>query len=267
MKRVWGHSLAGLLLLCGAAGVFPGCVHDDSTIFVRDVLAPKTGTTSADCAFSNDPGQTFISSGSLDVSIKNHLEYDGNFLVGNQLVPESNQSQLQTETSTVTLQGAIVRITTADGTELKRFTRLTSTTISPATGASPGYAPAFVEIVDPGTATGMDPPNAELQALSAATPGALGNPVVRLVTYTRFFGVTLGGKSVESNEFEFPVDVCNGCRVLFTNVRSRNSPNCVPNASATTTTQPVVPCQIGQDLNVDCTLVCGVIPACAANTN
>ncbi len=46
---------------------------------------------------------------------------------------------------------------------------------------------------------------------------------VRFVTYVRFFGVTLGGRSVETNELEFPVDVCADCLVNYTNGLGSNT--------------------------------------------
>jgi hypothetical protein len=265
MKRVWGHVLAGLSLLSGAALVFSGCVHDDSTLFVREALAPKTGGGTS-CVYTPDPMQTFLTSGTLDIQVQG--AYFGTFLVGNQMVPESNPNQLQTETSTITIQGAVVRITNAQGQEIKRFTRLTSSTIPPSAGTTT-YSPVQVIIVDQGTLT--DPNNADLQTLLGATLGTpAANSVVRLVTYTRFFGVTLGGKSVESNEFEFPVDICKGCLISFTNdPGTPGSPRAVPNCfhgTTVATTTPVIPCTPGQDQAVDCTFVCNDIPVCVTNS-
>jgi hypothetical protein len=259
MKRLWGHVLAGLSLLAGAGAVFAACVHDDSTIFIRDALASKFAQTGMQCLYTPDPTQPFISSGVLDIALQ--AQYEGAFMVGNQMVPEVNTSQLQTETSTATIQGAVVRITDTDGKQIRTFTRLTSATIPPSTGGVPGWSPVFVTIIDP-TALAND---GNIQQLLALTPGQAG--YVRLVTYTRFFGRTLGGQSVESNEFEFPVDVCNGCLVAFSNNSGFQAPNCVGNAASTTATaQPQIPCIPGQDLPIDCSLVCGEIAACRANT-
>jgi hypothetical protein len=258
MKRVWGHVLAGLSLIPGAAFVFSACVHNDSTVFVRDVLAPQTSSQSgAVCLYTADPAQAFISSGTLDIALR--PQYDAIYLVGNQMVPEVNANQLQTETSTVTIQGAIVRITNNRGDELDRYTRLAAATLSPSSGNTPGYAPIGVTIVDP-LALSRD---AEIQAnVVGAVLGQSG--LVRVVTYVRFFGVTLGGKSVESDEFEFPVDVCNGCLVRFTNDPTLRTPNCV--GGTATTGQPVVPCLFGQDVSIDCNLVCQDLPTCNANS-
>lgn len=261
MKRAWGQVLAAVSLLAGLGGAgaaFMACVHDDSTLYVHDALAPKFSQMGSICTWTPDPMQAFISSGVLDVSLSPN-GYEGIFLVGNQLVPQVNSSQLMTETSFVTIQGAVVRVTDRLGNTVgKPFTRLTSATIPPSSGGVPGYAPVFVQIVDQ-SALGI----ADIQGLPLGLGGA-----VRLVSYVRFFGKTTGGQSVESNEFEFPVDVCNGCLVNFTDNSNYTAPNCVPNTTSATSTTgtPQAPCFLGQDLPVDCSLVCQGIPSCAANS-
>ncbi|HZU82507.1 MAG TPA: hypothetical protein VE987_06310 [Polyangiaceae bacterium] len=258
MKRVWGHVLAGASLLCGGAMVFSACVHDNSSIFIRNVLAQKLqqGTGGQGCDYSTDPTQLYTSSGTLDIALR--TEYDAPFLVGNQLVQQANSNQLRTETAFVTIQGAVVRITDADGNEIRSFTRLTSSTISPATGSVPSFEPIFVTIVDPTTLKA----SADVQA--HIVPAALGQSgLVRLVTYTRFFGYTLGGQNVESDEFEFPVDICNGCLINFSNAQGLSTPNCVPNlANGASSTTPQVPCIVGEDLAADCAGCVSGFPAC-----
>jgi hypothetical protein len=257
MKGAWGQVFVGLSLLGCGAGAFSACVHDDSTIYVHDALAPKFAQMGSICTWTPDPTQAFISSGVLDVSLQS--QYEGIFLVANQMVPEVNPNQLQTETSIVTIQGAIVRVTDRNGINVRpNFTRLTAATIPPSSGGVPGFAPVSVTIVDRMAIEGTP----DIAQLQLGFGGA-----VRLVTYVRFYGKTTGGQSVESNEFEFPVDVCNGCLVNFTNDPSAQTPNCIPTAgSSTSTGTPQLPCTLGQDLRVDCTVVCQDIPECAANT-
>jgi hypothetical protein len=255
MNRVWGHVLAGLAVLAGVAAVSPACVHNDSTIFIREVVAPQFAHPGMACVFTPDPAQAFSWSGLLDVSLANG--YNAVYLVGNQMLATVNANQLQTETSTVTIQGAIVRITSADGHELDRYTRLTSATISPSTGSTPGYATVSATIIDV----------RRILSGSAAVQNVIASPLgqsgfARLVTYVRVFGQTLGGQSVESNEFEYPVDVCNGCLISFTNNPNYPTPNCVGNAAAgTATSQTQIPCYPGQDLAIDCN-ACQGDPAC-----
>jgi hypothetical protein len=254
MKRVWVHVVAGLSLLTGAGVAliaFSACVHNDSTIFVRDALASQYVSNGSVCMWTSDPAQTYHSSGVLDVALRQ--QYDGVFLVGNQMVAQANSSQLQTETSTFTIQGAVVRITNAKGVERRAFTTTTSASISPASGNTPGYAAVIVPIVDPETIQSAPETVNILNALLGQSGFA------RLITYVRFFGHSLGGQSLESNEFEFPVDVCNGCLINYSNNPNYPIPNCVGNASVTSTSQAQIPCFPGQDLNIDCS-------ACQGNT-
>lgn len=253
MKRVWAHVLAGVSLLAGAAVVMPACVHNDSSLFVQDVLAPQFVTPGQTCSFTTDPTQPFLSSGILDVGLRN--EYDPTFLVGNQLVTQSNSQQLQTETSIITIQGAVVRITDSAGNQLNTFTRLATATVYPATGTTPGYSPVTVTTIDEGTAAN-------------ATAGLTAGGTVRVVTYVQFFGNTLGGESVQSDDFEFPVDLCKGCLVLFSATDDNPSsafpqPNCnLASAAAMTgtgsTSSLPSPCYLGQDYQTDCSQCLGL---------
>jgi hypothetical protein len=256
MKRVLGSILAVGSLVGGAAVAFPACVHDDSTMFILDALAQPTGSTSGQCSYTSDPTQPYLPQGIVDFALRQ--EYVATFLVGNQMVPEVNPTQLMTETSFINIQGAVVRVTKSDGTPVTSFTRLVGATIPPSTGSTPGYGPVSVLILDPTTILSDNDVITNIE--SAAIPGP---SVVRFVTYTKFFGQTLGGKSVESNEFEFPVDVCSGCLIGFSNGPGHPAPNCVPTAGTTTTV--TAPCLAGQDSIVPCGGVCGIIPICAAN--
>jgi len=251
MKRVWGHIVAKVTLLAGGVVAFGACKHDDSTLFVQDVLAAQPVTQGEECSFTSDPTQPFISSGVLDIALRQ--QYSPTFLIGNQAEPEVNSQQLQTETNIITVQGAIVRVTNSAGVQVNRFTRLATATVYPSSGSVPGYAPITVTILD--SATLMD--DAVLEANVA------GGGTSRLVTYVTFFGQTTGGTSVQSNEFEFPVDVCFGCLIGFSatddNPLSAFQPNCLL-AGATASSAPS-PCIPGQDFTIDCSQ-CQGIAAC-----
>ena len=248
----------GAAFAAGAAAVIAtACTHDDSTIFVHSVLAQPLVAPGQSCTYTSDPTQATITYGVLDMGIVNngfgHAGYQAEFLVGNQLVPQGNPASPATETSYVNIQGAVVRITDIAGNQIRTYTELLGATIPPSVGTTPGYAPMPVTVVD-GVATDM----------FLATVEA-GNGV-RLISYTRFFGKTLGGQSVESNEFEFPVDLVYGDLVSFpvgvTNKAFSPQPNCVNGASATTTSTSV-PCILGQDDVIPCTACVGA-PVCGS---
>ena len=78
-----------------------------------------------------------------------------------------------------------------------------------------------------------------------------------MLTYISFFGHTLDGRMAGSEEFVFPVDVCNGCLIQF-----RNDPNYpIPNCMGTAATQLPDPCQLGEDVPIDCTM-CSDVAGC-----
>jgi hypothetical protein len=246
MKRVWGHVLAGLTLLAGGGVVVSACAHDDSTVFVNDVLAPQVVANGMSCIYTSQPTQLFISAGSLDTALR--LSYDPEYLVGNQMVPRGDPNAPMTETSYVTIDHAIVRVTESQsGQQISTFTSRTTATIPPSSGTTPSYAPVGVTTIDP--ATLADP----------RIDGVVrGGGVKKLVTYVRFFGKSLGGQSVESNEFAFPVDVCSSlygpCLITVTSSCS--------GMGGTSPTQATT-CTPGQDSTTDCCLVpslCATLP-------
>ncbi len=257
MKRVWGHLLAGLALLAGGAAIVTACVHDDSSIFVNQVLAPQLVTPGTACTFTSDPTQPYLTEGALDTALKQ--QYTAVFLIANQIVPRGDPTQPQTETSDVVIHGAIVRITDSSGNALngpKGYTQLGTVTIPPAQGNTPSYAAIAMTILDQAT---VELPS----VLGAVMQGG----TRRLLTYTKFFGQTLGGDSVETGEFEFPVDVCFGCLISFSAADmdpALPTPNCVNAGSTSTATASLpVPCVPGQDDVIDCSECVGVFPACS----
>jgi hypothetical protein len=244
MNRVLGRCLAGLVIATGAISLNSACAHDDSSFFVQAVIFPQPQGAGTQCTYTNNPSQIFLSRGTLDTAFRS--EYDGTFLVADQLVTESNPNQVQTETSNINIQGAIVRVTDAAGNQLDNFTSLTSGTVYAAVGGTPGYGVAQATLISQ-------------NALKAAGVSANGGSKT-LVSYTKFFGHTLGGDYIESNEFEFPVDVCYGCLVQFSSADINCqflAPNCANAEFATASsmslsTTQTIPCIFGQDTTIDC---------------
>ena len=236
MNRRWGQLVLVSVVVAIASALAPACVHDDSSVFIRDVLAPPISAAGGMCIYSNDPAQAFQSEGTIDVGLTG--SYVAPLLVGNQLEPTADPTQGRTETNRVTIQGAVVRLTDASGNQLTSFTAPTSATIDPLQGTTPSYSPVFVQLVDIGTVRSLAVPQGAAK---------------QLVANIKVFGVTLGGKSVESNEFQYPISACNGCLVTFPMGSSSpfySLPNCLGmNTTAATTTA----CIVGQDQIIPCT--------------
>ncbi|MEI7893239.1 MAG: hypothetical protein WCI05_09110 [Myxococcales bacterium] len=255
MKSISGHLVVGATAVLGAAGLFSACVSDDSSIFLRGVMAPPTtATAGTTCLYVGDATQPMIYQGTLDTALL--LTYTPTLLIGSQLLPRGNEGQVRVETSRVAIQGAIVRINDSEGRELRSFTRLGSAFIDPASGTTPSYTPFATTLVD--SATG-------LSLRQALFPGGVtSGQVKRLVVNVKVFGTTLGGQKLESNELQFPVNVCYGCLISYptdsvnqTLKQATGRNNCANTGSGTA----AIPCIRGQDQIVDCRL-CQEVSEC-----
>jgi hypothetical protein len=263
MKLALGHGLAALTVVAGAIAVFAACQHNDSSLFVQDVIYPTPAAQGQTCTYTADPNQTFLSHGKIDVGFPT-TGYQAEFLIGNQLVAESNSAQLATETSTININAAIITDTAADGTQLDQYTWLTGGSVYPSTGTVPGYAAIGAVIASPKA----------IAALAGAARASDGTET--LITYTKFIGHTLGGTYIESNVFEYAIDVCYGCLVDYsemdvlplcntkTNLPVEGVVNCLGASSTSTSGSTAFPCYPGQDTPIDCA-ACQGYPVCHGN--
>lgn len=248
MNRLWGRAVGAAMLSAGAAVFVPACAHDDTTLFVYDVLLPPVVAVGSSCTFTGSTSQSAIPSGALDDALA--PSYTAEFLLGNQLIQQADPNGPKTETSFIEVQGAVVTVKDFTGTQvLSQFTVNASQIIPPATGGTPGFSPIGITILDAAT-------------IQTYGPGTVNANPVRFLTFTHFFGVTLGGQSVTSNEYEFPVDVCYGCLVFFSqsdiNTTYTPIPNCVGNGQTPPMSEP---CFFGEDGSFDCSL-CLSNPVC-----
>lgn len=228
-----------LALLFGGGLVFgPGCAENQSSLFIRAALVVPADT----CTVSPDSSAETLFRGSLDIALA--AEHHGALLVGNQLVPRGNQAQLKTETSRIQLTTADVTVYSATGAELGAFSVPISGFVDPGSASSPGYGAAEVVMVDAASAT-------------AALGGGPGP--IEVISSVILHGTTLGGKAVDSGEWQFPIDICNGCTIIFpaeADDPTKAGVDCDIRDDAP------VNCHIGIDLKTDCRSCAGVIPQC-----
>lgn len=227
----------GSILACSVAIVVASaCVENKQSLQVRGAMAPPVPMMGQGCIYDPQPTSTKLFSGVLDIAFTN--QYSPVLLVSNQIIPLGNSTMVRAESSHVQLEGATVRITDAVGNQLNSFTTTGAGFVPASNGTTPGFGAVSVTVIDANTIQGLNIP--------------FRGPSRRLITFTKVFGHTLGGVKVEAAEFEFPVDVCNGCLVSFPADR-----NCTPSGSASVTS----PCSFGQDQAIDCRL-CSGLPAC-----
>jgi hypothetical protein len=255
MTRFWGHLATGSASIGLVVALSSACAHDDATIFVRQISAPPQSQTGGQCTYTCDFSQGAIPQGTLDIGLLS--TYTGEVMVGNQLVAKQVSIQNRAETSRVELNGAVVRVTDAGGRELSSFTSLGSGFADPSTGTTPGCGLIAVTLLDGATA----------ESLRAQ----IGRGQTRqVVANFKIFGKSLGGQDVETNEYAYPINVCNGCLVTFPPdsvdpalAAATHKPNC--SATTATTTATATPCVAGQDQFVDCR-ACQGNPVCDPST-
>jgi len=252
MGRLTRHAVTGAAAIGLVTIAEAGCSHDDSTIFIRGLLAPPQSATGGSCAYSAEPSNTYLFSGVFDIGLLS--TYQPVALVGNQMLARQSNEDLRTETSRVTIQGATVQVSDAVNTPVKSFTSLAAGFADPGASNAPGFGTVAVTLIDPDTTN----------SLRSSIPV---HGTRRLIVRFKVFGQTLGGQSLESDEFQFPIDVCNGCLVVFPAdsqdnalAQAENKPNCkaplTSSGSSGAQSYPP-PCVVGQEQLVDCRLCQG----------
>jgi hypothetical protein len=257
MKRVWRHFRAASVTAGVGGLLLASCAHDDSSMYVIQIVVPPTPTANQGCLYGATSGATpGLFNGELDVGLAS--TYSPVALIGNQLNARSDSLNVRTETARISIRGAIVRVTDSLGNQLSTFTSLSEGTVDPENGTTPGVGLAAVTLVDPAT--------------SNALKQQLANRAARktIVSYFKVYGNTLGGTYVESAEYQHVIEVCNGCLVTFPSDADNPAPNLPqPNclaglasgAAGAASSTIALPCVTGQDQLVDCRF-CQGLDAC-----
>lgn len=202
-----------LVALSFAAGLSACADSGGQTLLILNVAEPGEG-----CVVTPTETGTFLPAGRIDaagVVAGGGVGYIATPSIKN--LADSSNGTLTTE-RTVILQGARIDVTIhphADGTDLVPADQLAALAAQHALA----YTAPFAGSVGPdGDLVGI-PFEAVPAAVVAAVGANLGAGETGLVT-TAFsvFGKTTAGSGVESDPFEFPITVCNGC--LYTDLGS-----------------------------------------------
>ncbi len=243
MKRTCGY-VVSLVAVAGLVGsALPACATNDQTIFIRGVLAPSANRQGGSCIYNNDATQAVLFEPLLDVGLTD--SYSAVLLIGNQLIPRGDPQNNRAESNRVHITGGIVKVATPDGTLIREFTSLASGFADPQNNNSPGFAPIGLVLIDAPTK-------------DILLPSVMQKGTSRTILMTvKVFGTSLGGRDMESGEYQFPMQICRGCLVKqdgtdFSNAMTHPLPNCDTAPEATTTTSTSGPCFVGQDLPISC---------------
>ncbi len=181
------RSLCGLVL--GAClGMAGGCEDSGATVFIAGAVLADEG----DCTVT--PGNTFLLRGAYDRSGMGHYTIFPVYV--NQI--RSRTTPLGTDTNGVHITDAEVELQATDGTALSLpglpnpFTVATNAFVPSASGSTPGRGVGSIELIP--------------IVYSAALP-----PAGTIIASVRAFGETNGTVDVETDDFRFPIDICDGC--------------------------------------------------------
>ena len=245
MKRVLGQALTVFAVGTLATAFTPACAENDQSLFIRSALAPSANRQGGVCVYTSDPTQAALTSGVVDVAIRD--SYSTVLLVGNQLIARGDSTDTRAESNRAHVNGAVVRVTDANGGAIGEFTSLANGFVDPQLNNLPSYGIISV--------TSLDAPT---QA-KIADGMAVGQQKL-VVANIKAFGTTLGGVDLESGEFQLPIRLCNGC--LITTVGDDPAQQGCQAASEGSGTEQT-PCSPGQDEATPCWLCLGR-PACDA---
>jgi hypothetical protein len=235
----------------GLTAALTGCVVDDED----GALVILQAQPLSDSCEINTSEAISLSRGVIDMSMG--TQYQLNLLVANNMKLISGIRQYQPQdarldTTTVRLTRAIIEYRALDQISVSFPEQLRVPLSSP---VSPGGRSAFgVEVLTPAmiqdlrTSPEFIVRGADGQVRPARTE-------VKLLVNVKVEGETLDGKSVGSNEFTFPLTVCNGCLVQVppdaVSVEAGVQPNCLLIGGEDVET-PDDLCFVGQDAPVDC---------------
>lgn len=254
MKRTVRGAVVSVVAALGAAAASPACVEYPQSIIVLKTVEPEFKEDTNTCVVS--PGSDALINGVLDLEVSEG-GYVGALVVKNQLRSAEKPEKARVETGAVYLLGASVRLTFAGGLPVTsdRAGQLGNEFRTSGSGyLAPGdEAGITVNLIDGAAARTI---KAQLGSYLKQVPPA--EPVDIVVANVRVQGQTLGGLSIESQEFQFPITVCRGCLVKFfpDNAVPQN-PSLPPNlcsVSGDAAKEQKVPCNIGQNRPVDCNL-------------
>jgi hypothetical protein len=235
----FGLKAAALSAIVGGGALsVSACADNESMLFIVGVLAVEE----TDCIGTPQAAATLRTGGVLDISLRS--SYGVTLLVGSQLTTRGNRDQLRTETARLAMRGAEIHLETAEGAALAEFTTISSGFVHPASGTDPGYGAIAAELIP------------------AGAPVAPGVVVARISV----FGDTLGGEEVQSNEFVYPIQICNGCLVDYPAEASEENLGpgiylCSLQTEAETIAADQV-CRVGQDVRVPCTVCAAQSAVC-----
>jgi hypothetical protein len=234
-------TLFGALLL---ATMSAGCTEETTGFYIQGnvVIDPP------ECLARPESSSTILLSGLLDVGLKR--DYQAILLVGSQLAPRGDKTNLRTETMVATITGAEVRLYDDVGALANDpFTVPATGVIPPDSSDGPGFGVISATLIPASFGTDLLTGSGGQQALGL---GEIRTFVAEVIV----FGETIGGLDVESAKFSYVIRACEGCIVDFPADAIVVDPAGVPSCGPAEPPD-LAPCRVGQDEAVDCRMCAG----------
>ena len=215
----------------------PGPISDETSLFVLGSMA----LDAPDCIAKPSASAALLSQGTLDLAFQS--TYTSFLLVGNQLARAG-----MAETERVSLRGAEITLTAADGTVIASYSSV-GTGFLDAAAASASYGAIAVNVIP-----------SELALTEPVQMAQL------LLAKIRVLGEALNGTSLTSIETTLPIRVCKGCLVQYpASAADATSPPGSPYRCRTAGGEPnapPVPCLLGQDVPFSCEVCAADLDLC-----
>lgn len=231
------------------------CENNAVSFFIRQMNAPILAGQV--CTVPLEPTAQRIAEGTMDVGIRD--DYLVSPLLQNSLVAVANPAFGRIESNGVNVQGFVVELHegSPDGALIERPFSVYQTTFVPAAVAGvPAYQVATLQVIPPpiGQRLRNEVCVIDRTGVTSDCPvPRIRERVKRIIVRLTAFGDTQGHVPVESPTYDFPVNVCCGCSVLFPSDSDqaemlRPGPDCNSGVAVPTQGQ----CFPGQDFPLDC---------------
>ena len=252
MKRTVRGAIVAILGGAIAAAMAPACVEYPQSIVVTRSVEPKR-QDDGNCVA--ETGTEALLNGVIDLEA-NRSGYVASLVVQNQLRAAADPGKARVETGGIYLLGASVRLTLVNGTPLlssragvigNEFRTAGSGYVKPTEEAT-----ITVNMVDGAAIETLK------QELGTGVPGGIRPEVV--IAYVRVQAQTLGGLTVESQEFQFPITICSRCLIDFP---AGIAGDPCPDSEKPEDDAKNTPCTIGQNRRVSCRACKGYSTYCA----
>lgn len=202
------RTLATALAALGLTATLGGCQDRDFGLSITHVVP----LTASSCALATN---SFLSGGVVDLALRDsYTLYPAitNNLGSINEIKEYTELDGRLDTSDIVLRSASIEYTTLDTLSAE----IQSPTVVPLSGTVPagGSLVIGVEALSSGILSQLRDAD-EFLLIDDSGAARPVRSTIKIIARMRIEGETLDGKDVESSEFLFPIEICNGCRVTY----------------------------------------------------